>query len=73
VYQARTVEVVDDKVNKRIRQSCPIYVYSLRAPRPEILQRAKEQQVDLRYFNVLPELLDDACDAINFYKNDVDM
>jgi hypothetical protein len=59
--------VVDPLSERRVKQSCPIYHFGARAPPRDLAQKAREQNVTLKHFSVLPALLDDVCDAVNFY------
>lgn len=66
VSQAQTTQVTDES-GRRVRNTCPVYHFGAAPPRPEILQRARAMGVSLRHFDVMPLLLDDLHNALNFY------
>ena len=58
---------VDDAQGRTLKNSCPIYYFGQRPPRPEVAAIARNRGVKIRHFDVMPLLLDDLCTAVNFY------
>ena len=64
---AQAVEVLDgDRV---VKNSCPIYYFGSRKPSPKILKFAKSKGLTIKYYDVMPLLLDDLCNVANYYKS----
>ena len=64
---ATSVRITEKK--RVVKDSCPIYYFGSLAPSSAIMKYAKQRNVSIKHFEVMPKLLDDLMNVLNYYKD----